>query len=270
MRKGIKLTVNMNIRDLKFTKDEFSLIIPINNIFIPSLNCETEIWFDSETAEQKKPTNKQWKVFKDFLKIDNKEISKASVRLNEYKDELLSEKRIIKRVRKNYSFQDLNFRNIILPQQSKTTHNYLIVLADTNWKNRYCKHKFVIELEILFKNNQFELLQEMTGLWTRLDWNYLYNVKFEPLLSQALTEVSEHLENDSEIYYNLFRKGHNIIVEYKNSGGTEGNAYNTIYSLYLNNREKNDALCEYREDLITDWLDCVCGYIGNPEWKICW
>jgi hypothetical protein len=33
----------------------------------------------------------------------------------------------------------------------------------------------------------------------------------------------------------------------------------------LNNREKNDSLCEYREDLITDWLDCVCGFIGNYD-----
>ena len=93
---------------------------------------------------------------------------------------------------------------------------------------------------------------------------------FEPVLYQKLAVVSEQLENNSEIYYDLFQKGHSIIVEYKNDEGTQGNAYNTIFCLYLNNREKNDNLCEYREDLIADWLDCICGYIGNTKWKICW
>ena len=94
------------------------------------------------------------------------------------------------------------------------------------------------------------------------------SVMFEPLLNQKLVDVVEQLENDNKIYCDLFAKGHQIIVEYKNSGGTEENAYNTIYCLYLNNREKNDSLCEYREDLIADWLDCVCGFIGNPKLRI--
>ena len=93
------------------------------------------------------------------------------------------------------------------------------------------------------------------------------SILFEPLLSQKLTDISEQLENNNEIYCDLFSKGHNIIVEYKNDGGTQGNAYNTIYCLYLNNREKNDNLCEYREDLITDWLDCACGFM-SPKLRI--
>ena len=167
----------MNIKDLKFTKDDYSYLIPNTDIFIPSLNCETELWFDSENKEQQKPTNKQWEVFESFLMLDEKEISKVNIKLNEYKNELLSERRITKRAGKNCLFQNLSFRSIILPQQDKTADNYLIVLAETDWKIRYCRDKFVIELEILFKNNEFELLQEMTGLWTHLEWNYQYNIK---------------------------------------------------------------------------------------------
>ena len=41
------------------------------------------------------------------------------------------------------------------------------------------------------------------------------SLMFEPLLSQRLTDVSGQLEKNSEIYWDLFRKGHSIIVEYK-------------------------------------------------------
>jgi len=94
------------------------------------------------------------------------------------------------------------------------------------------------------------------------------SIMFETLLNKKLTNIIEQLENSNEIYMDLFNKGHSVIVEYKNSGGTVENAYNTIFCLYLNNREKKDELCEYREDLITDWLDCVCGWIGIPELRI--
>ena len=90
-------------------------------------------------------------------------------------------------------------------------------------------------------------------------------ILFEPLLSRSLENVCDRLKNDNETYCNLFTEGHDIIANYKKNGGTRENAYNTIHFLYLKNREKNGELSEYKEDLIADWLDCICGNPGNKE-----
>ena len=33
----------------------------------------------------------------------------------------------------------------------------------------------------------------------------------------------------------------------------------------MKNRRTDEELKEYREDLICDWLDCMCGMMGNNK-----
>ena len=163
--------------DYTFTKDEFGLSIPTERIHISAFSRTLEVWFDTHSKRQKKPTVKQWKTLKAFRSIDDSEIEKMEKKLNQYYKKLLKKGRIEESGQKKFSLFDLDleYRNVILPKQQMTNESYLIVLANTSWKIHDSEH--IIELEILFKNNRFELLQEMTGLWTRIEWYYWYNVK---------------------------------------------------------------------------------------------
>ena len=39
------------------------------------------------------------------------------------------------------------------------------------------KTKDFVKIEIVFKNNNIEIMQETIGLWTRLAWNYYNKIK---------------------------------------------------------------------------------------------
>jgi len=88
-------------------------------------------------------------------------------------------------------------------------------------------------------------------------------IQFEPVLYNQLMELCYKLTNSNEVYCQLFSRGHELLSKYKMTGGSQANAFNTVMHLYLNNRRTGSELTEYREDLISDWLDCMCGWVGN-------
>jgi len=90
-------------------------------------------------------------------------------------------------------------------------------------------------------------------------------IQFEPELYDSLEKLRCELTHDNETYCRLFKEGHKLLSAYKTNGGTQANAFNTVCHIYLDNRRKGGDLEEYREDLIGDWLDCLCGWFGNKD-----
>jgi hypothetical protein len=88
-------------------------------------------------------------------------------------------------------------------------------------------------------------------------------------LEEKLAENIKNISN--EIFDGLFnnsiqiKKCHEILKEYKNNGGTQRKAYNTILELYKFYSENN---MEHQSDFIGDILDIIVGYIGNKKMLI--
>lgn len=72
--------------------------------------------------------------------------------------------------------------------------------------------------------------------------------------------------NNSHLDINLFQKGVMIVMQYKEEGGEQQEAYDTLHSLYKNyaNNKEDEAKMDY----VADLLDCVCGWIGNEQYKL--
>jgi hypothetical protein len=62
----------------------------------------------------------------------------------------------------------------------------------------------------------------------------------------------------------LFEKGYKIINQFKENNGNKQIAYDTIYELHLKYMENS----ENKMDLVDDWLDCICGWVGRPDLKL--
>jgi len=65
-------------------------------------------------------------------------------------------------------------------------------------------------------------------------------------------------------YNERFKKGLALITEYINNGGEQKAAYDKLNLLF----EKYQDIDEQKSDLIGDWLDCICGWIGNKEFAV--
>lgn len=163
-----------NFSEIIYKNDECG-IITTEKIYIPVIDYDTEIWINKERKNQVNFSRKQKSSLENFLKVSNNEISLMNKELESYAKELIEENQITKQSIKSKEAFDLKYRAIIVPQQSKTPKNYILILADTNWKIK--RSEYIIEIEILFENNKFSFLQEYAGLWTRLEWNYEYNTK---------------------------------------------------------------------------------------------
>ena len=146
-------------------------IVSIGRFFISNLNIETEIWVDKEQKNQEGFNTKQQEVFEAFLNIPPQEITKMYEMLANYRLQLINKNRITKKSLQNKNGLNLYFDAILLPEQLSTTKNYIFLLPNTNWKIKRSKH--IIELEVLFEDNKIVLLQEMTGLFRRSEWDYL-------------------------------------------------------------------------------------------------
>ena len=70
---------------------------------------------------------------------------------------------------------------------------------------------------------------------------------------------------DAKNYQEQFKKGFQLISDYKNCGGIQQEAYDTL--LVLSEKYREEANQE-PFDLICDWLDCICGWIGNKDLHI--
>ena len=57
-----------------------------------------------------------------------------------------------------------------------------------------------------------------------------------------------------------------IVMQYKEEGGEQQEAYDTLHSLYENYaKDKED---ETKMDYVADLLDYVCGWISNEQYKL--
>ncbi|MFC4477885.1 hypothetical protein [Flavobacterium chungangensis] len=162
----------MTIKEIKYEKD-CGLITSTKEIFVTAFNSSVEIWVDTEFEEKLEPTEKQIAVFEDFLNIHPDEFLRLTVELENYRKLLIQKGRIVRRTKNFHNYRELKFKQILLPKQNDTKEQYLFIFADTDWKIKYSEYN--IELEILIANNKLELVQEMTGLWTRLEWDSYHN-----------------------------------------------------------------------------------------------
>jgi len=83
----------------------------------------------------------------------------------------------------------------------------------------------------------------------------------EELYDAIETLVIGLTDND---YKGRFKKGVALISEYKNNGGRQDIAYDKLRPLFVKYQETD----EQKTDLIGDWLDCICGWVGNKEFSI--
>jgi hypothetical protein len=162
------------IKDLNYDYDkEFNLLISCEKCYIPPLECSAELWFD--TRSKITPPGKHLRVLNQFMKIDPAELGKLITALDNVRITSISNHRIIKKSKRINSLNELQVDYIIAPRQSRTKNGYVLIYVTTEWK--IPRSEFSLEIEILFKNNKLELVQEHSGLWTRLEWNFYYNVK---------------------------------------------------------------------------------------------
>lgn len=158
------------IEDMNYDK-EYSLLISSEKCYTPPLDCSSELWFD--TRNKITPPKKHMRVLNQFMKIDPTELDKLIAALDNLRITLISNHRIIKKSKKINGPGELQVDYILLPRQSRTRNGYILIYATTGWK--IYRSEFPLEIEILFKNNKLEFVQEHSGLWTRLEWNFEYN-----------------------------------------------------------------------------------------------
>ena len=140
----------------------------ILNIPVKWLNVSVQTWIEVE-ENQDWWTDKQITAFDNFLnlKLDAKqefiqklnsiyssELEKGRIEKTEYKDILAS--------------IDWTQSQICLPQLYDAGNEYILLLLETKWNISDSDHS--LELEILYVNGEIELIQEMSGLWNRIEW----------------------------------------------------------------------------------------------------
>lgn len=164
----------MDLKSIEWTKEHASSLITSTPVYVASLNAMAELWIDRERSNQLSFSKKQREAFEMFLNVRTEEIDTLYAKLEQYGKKMFRKSRITKASLEKKTAWQLTFRAVIIPLQGNTADRYIHVLADTNWKIKRSSH--VLELELLFRNNNLILLQEYSGLWTRLEWNTHYNV----------------------------------------------------------------------------------------------
>jgi hypothetical protein len=103
---------------------------------------------------------------------------------------------------------------------------------------------------------------------------YVHENKIISEIEYTLIEKINHIidTNDTKILdknccenIGLYKEIHKIIIDYKNSKGTQRKAYDTIMELYKLYNEQN---IEEKVDFIADILDTIVGNIGNRKYLI--
>ena len=94
----------------------------------------------------------------------------------------------------------------------------------------------------------------------------LVHRNMEKELLVKIKDIAEmRIEKLDSIKIELLKICREILNEYKNNGGTQQKAYNTIIKLY---KLYDENKMESKYDFIGDVLDIIAGYIGNKEWLI--
>jgi len=87
----------------------------------------------------------------------------------------------------------------------------------------------------------------------------------EVLLEKTINLLQEVTDEPDDKYNSSIEKGRKIIIEYKNNGGTQQKAFETLYCL-LNLYE--DRNMEIKYHFIANILDIIIGYIKNKQMLI--
>ncbi|MFY7669528.1 hypothetical protein ACOSP6_00435 [Tenacibaculum sp. MEBiC06402] len=142
------------------------------NIPIKWLNISLQTWIEVE-ENQDWWTDKQITAFENFLNLNLDSKQELIKKLNSiYSSEF--EKGRIEKTEFNDILEsiDWNQSQICLPQLYDSENEYILLLTETKWNisDSDCS----LELEILYVNGEIELIQEMSGLWNRIEWFEYY------------------------------------------------------------------------------------------------
>lgn len=81
-------------------------------------------------------------------------------------------------------------------------------------------------------------------------------------LQQELEKLISDVTNEN--YQEQFSAGFKLISAYKKSGGDQQETYDKLMPLF----NKYQDMHEQKSALMGDWLDCICGWVGNKDWYI--
>lgn len=81
-------------------------------------------------------------------------------------------------------------------------------------------------------------------------------------MQQELEMLILSLTNEN--YKEHFRTGFDMISAFKKVGGNQQEVYDKLLPLF----NKYQEIDEQKTALAGDWLDCICGWVGNKDWYI--
>lgn len=161
----------MNIQDWNIDKDKTS-INSNSTVVISWLNVSLQTWFEIEDNQSWWSEN-QINAFKNFLNLNTFSKKELKRKLEEnYAQEIGNNK--IKTSNFDNILDTINWEksNICVPQHYSSSNQYILLLLDTQWN--LTESDFTLEIELLYTNNSIELIQEMSGLWNRMEWFEYY------------------------------------------------------------------------------------------------
>lgn len=160
--------------------EDGAAISSVSEIWIPWLGVALEIWIEMET-NQEWWTSRQELALIEFLGLnDSTRENLKSELIDVYSIEL--KKGRIERMEYAEVLHSINWSksHICIPQHYESANNYVLLLPETNCE--LVDSKYTLELELLFTNGKIELVQEMSGLWNRIEW-FEYYIKREKKLN---------------------------------------------------------------------------------------
>ena len=140
----------------------------ILNIPVKWLNISLQTWIEVEET-QDWWTEKQITAFKNFLNLNLESKQELIQKLNSiFSSEL--EKGRIEKTEFEHILESIDWTQsqICLPQLYDSENEYILLLPETKWI--ISDTDYSLELEILYVNGKIELIQEMSGLWNRIEW----------------------------------------------------------------------------------------------------
>ncbi|WP_299247425.1 hypothetical protein [uncultured Aquimarina sp.] len=105
---------------------------------------------------------------------------------------------------------------------------------------------------------------EVCNLNEIIELIYKNELEEELFYQELINDFQKILQTtiNDDTFYSASKEAGNCIVNYKNKGISQQQAYNTIYAIKLVYRALG---IDHLDDFIDEILDYICGYIGNKE-----
>lgn len=156
----------MNIKNWK--SDDCGMVESHTKINIPWLGVSVETWFDIET-DQNWWTSKQVATYENILNLSGNSKKEFISRLETVYSMELRKGRIEASEFENIlETIEWSKSHLCIPQLYESENEYALLLPETRWK--LVNSDYTLELEFLYTNGKIELVQEMSGLWSRVEW----------------------------------------------------------------------------------------------------